>query len=126
MCSCPYQLHTENLCFTLLPWVFDILLGKRNSSIVLCVSPLVSLMIDQRQKYMPRGLSTEFVSHRDSEAQQDSSALDRIEKGFCQLVYISPESLLGDNRWREMLRSDVYQKHLVAFCIDEAHCVKKW
>ena len=34
-----------------------------SGSIVLCVSPQTSLlMMDQRNKYAPKGLSTEFVS----------------------------------------------------------------
>lgn len=43
-----------------------------------------------------------------------------------QLVFISPEALVGNRRWRDMLRSKAYQDNLVAFVIDEAHCVKKW
>ena len=114
--------YGKSLCYTLLPWVFDDLRGEKNTSIVVCVSPLTSLMIDQRKKYTPSGLAAEFVGG----VQEDSGVLDKIEKGCYQLVYISPESLLRENRWREMLRSDVYQKNMVAFCVDEAHCVKKW
>ena len=104
----------------LLPWVFDELLRKENSSIVLCVSPLTSLMIDQREKFTANGLTAEFVGG----VQDDPGVLGEDQEGVLQLVYISPESLLGDNCWREMLRNDVYQTRMVAFCVDEAHCVK--
>ena len=49
-----------------------------------------------------------------------------MREGQAQLVYISPEQLLGNLLWREMLRSEVYQRNLVAFVIDEAHTVSKW
>ena len=38
-------------------------------------------------------------------------------------IRISPESLLTNLEWREMLQSEVYRE---AFVIDEAHCVKQW
>ena len=39
--------YGKTLCYVLLPYVFDHLCGKTRSSIVICVSPLISLMIDQ-------------------------------------------------------------------------------
>ena len=38
----------ESLCYEVLPFIFDDKLGK-NNSVVVVVSPLVSLMIDQVQ-----------------------------------------------------------------------------
>ena len=63
---------------------------------VVCVSPLTALMLDQR------GLATELVG----EAQAD---LQQIEEG---LVYVSPEAFTC--------------LPVVAFVVDGAHCVKKW
>lgn len=55
---------------------------------------------------------------------------DEVETKVCngeyQLVYLSPEALLTNETWRDMLGSDVYQQNLVALVVDEAHCVKKW
>ena len=112
----------KTLRFILLLWVFDRLRGVCTASIVLGVSPLTSLMIEQRQKYHEMGISIEIVS----EAHEDMSVFSRIEMGSYQLVYMSPESLMGRITWREMLPNDVYQGNLVAFVVDEAHCVKKW
>ena len=50
-----------------------IYIGKEGS-IVVCVSPLTSLMIDQKDKFIPRGQSAEFVG----EAQTDHSAISRV------------------------------------------------
>ena len=37
----------KTLCYVLLPYVFDHLRGIARSSIVICVSPLISLMMDE-------------------------------------------------------------------------------
>ena len=54
---------------------------------------------------------------------RDDEAIAEVCTGKNQLVCMSPESLLTDERWRDMLLSPVYQEHLVR---DKAHCVKKW
>ena len=51
---------------------------------------------------------------------------DGVIKGEYQLVYISPELLMVNLKWREMLRSTIYQTKLKAFIVNEAHCVTKW
>ena len=48
-----------------------------------------------------------------------------ICKGHFQIIFMSPEALLTDMRWHDMLLSPVYANHLVGL-VDEAHCVKKW
>ena len=53
--------YGKSLCYALLPYAFDALRCKVDSSTVICVSPLLSLMVDQRDKFSPRGLRTEFV-----------------------------------------------------------------
>ena len=50
-------------------------------------------------------------------------AVGGVCNGNYQLVYMSPESLLTDERWRDMLLS---REHLVGLVVDKAHCVKKW
>jgi len=79
-------------------------------------------MMDQKKKLSLRGISVEFVG----EGQIDEVAVSLVIKGDIQLVFISPESLLTNKTYRRMLRSDAYQKKLVAFAVDEAHCVKLW
>ena len=69
-----------------------------------------------------RGLATTYVSAESS----DNSMKDGVIKGEYQLVYIIPELLMVNLKWREMLRSTVYQSKLRGFIVDEAHCVTKW
>ena len=58
--------------------------------------------------------------------QHDQSVNSEVIKGHYSLVYISPESMLTNLKFREMFRSDAYQENLVCLAIDEAHCVEKW
>ena len=64
----------------------------------------------------------EFVG----EAQEDKKAVEKIINGQVQLVYISPENLLENRRYRNMLRSTVYQEKMIALVVGEALCVKFW
>ena len=79
-------------------------------------------MMDQRKKFSLSGITTEFVG----EDQIDKSVITRVIKGDIQLVYISPESLVCNPVYRNMLLSPTYKEKLVALVIDEAHCVKSW
>ena len=62
-------------------------------------------MMDQRAKFaplgLPLGLSTEFVG----EAQEDPTATRRVLEGKIQLVYISPEAILKNWHYQQMLLS---------------------
>ena len=91
-------------------------------SIAVVVTPLISLMIDQREKFSQKGLRVEFLG----EAQEDDDAITRVLNGDIQLVYISPESLLLNRQYRGMLTTVPYQERLKALVVDEAHCVKLW
>ncbi|XP_065884181.1 ATP-dependent DNA helicase RecQ-like isoform X2 [Dysidea avara] len=94
----------------------------RSGSLAVVVSPLTSLMMDQRQRFAPTGISVEFVG----EAQTDNDACTKVVNGEVQLVYISPESMLNTKRYWHMFQSDSYQNKMIAFVVDEAHCVKMW
>ena len=52
--------------------------------------------------------------------------IERIVSGKTQLVFISPQTIINNQRYREMLLSLVYKEKLVAVAIDEAHLVKEW
>ena len=79
--------YGKTYCFALLPLVYDCLRSgvddsSEQQSIVLCVSPLTALMMEQRQKFSTRGVTAEFVG----ELQQDLSAMKGVETGKFQLV----------------------------------------
>ena len=57
---------------------------------------------------------------------EESTVLENIIEGRYQIVFFTPESLLRNQRWREMLCSDTYINNLVGLAVDEVHCVTKW
>lgn len=77
-------------------------------------------MNDQVAKYSSRSIKCSSLRG------DDHAMMQGILHGEYQLVFLIPESMLRDLIWREMFRSDVYQKNLVALVVDEAHCVEKW
>ena len=111
----------KSLCYCILPLVFDFLRhNARAQCIVVIVSPLIALMQDQVRAMRERGVSAVNAGMADDEL------AEAVCSGDFQLVFLSPESLFTDDRWRDMLQSAVYQKRLVGLVVDEAHCVKKW
>ena len=82
----------KSLCFCILPGVFDELREVADhssmSSIVVVVSPLISLMKDQVRAMTERGMTAVFVG----DCNEDLVA--GVCQGRYQLVYMSPEALL--------------------------------
>ena len=113
----------ESLCYGLLPSIFDTLRNVQKASIAIVVSPLISLMKDQTDAFNQLGVSSVCVSDKTDTSKESKQ---QILRGQHQLVFMSPESLLCDLVWRSMLSTSIYSKNLIAFIIDEAHCVKKW
>ena len=56
----------------------------------------------------------------------EQGSQDLVMCGEAQLLYMSPETLLTDKEWRDILESPIVQDNLVALVVDEAHCIKKW
>lgn len=132
--------YGKSVIYAILPLLFDFMFGKflesymqcvyyvihvnegRTGSIVVVITPLIALMVDQKKNFSPTGVTVEFVG----KAQDDNAAVKRVLKGEVQLVYISPENILKNHRFRDMLLKTNYQQRLVAVVVDEAHCVQMW
>ena len=110
----------KSCCYGCLPLAFNSL-RKSSSSVVIVISPLKALMLDQTQIFNAKGI--EAINARD---ELDEKSMDSVKSGKYALVFISPEAIIGGCMWREMLRSQIYQENLVAVVVDEAHCVEKW
>ena len=113
----------KSVCYGCLPFVFDYL--RRNDtktkSIVVVISPLRALMLDQVRSFSAKGVDSVYVSDGDA-----GDIYEAVTKGSISLIFLSPESLIGCCKWREIFRSSVYEMNLVGLIVDEAHCIDKW
>lgn len=88
-------------------------------STVLVIAPLLTIMSEQSEKLQKLGFKATYIGKNVSEN-------EAIEQGKYDFVFGSPEVLVGDTKWREILKSDVYQKHMALIVVDEAHTVVQW
>ena len=56
----------------------------------------------------------------------DEVVKQEVYDGKYQIVYFTPEMLLGSKKWRRVFLTTVYTSRLRAFVVDEAHTVIKW
>lgn len=54
---------------------------------------------------------------------KDSAENEKIEQGSYDFIFGSPEMFVGNQKWRELLLSSVYQNKLKLIVVDEAHTV---
>ena len=115
----------KSVVLGVLPTAFDKLLERPGRSIAMVVTPLAALMKEFRDKFVPRGVSAEFLG----EMQEDPAAITRVVEGKHQLVFCSPENLLENPLLSDMLTISIYQECIecmIALVVDEAHCIDKW
>jgi len=102
----------KSVCFQIPAMVLD--------GFTVVVSPLISLMQDQVQAAVARGMPAALLnSTLDRRAQQ--SVLAEVRDGAVKLLYVSPERL---PRLTGQLRELGMRPGLLA--IDEAHCIAEW
>ena len=93
----------------------------KKNPVIIIISPLLALMQDQAKKLSSLGFKAAFVG-----PEQDPKILEDIERGNFTFVYLSPESALTTERWRNTLESEIYQESLIGVAVDEVHCVTEW
>ena len=121
-----FSAHTgygKSLNFQAIPIISDVLNDQVvGSSVVLVISPLISLMKDQVRNCNERlGISAGAIY-----SMQDEQVLQSIEDGCYSLVYTSPEALLATKRWRSFVTSSSLRDRCAAVVIDEGHCLVHW
>jgi len=81
--------------------------------VIIIIGPLLALMHDQLSS--PKA---PFVRTK-----QHPKILQEIERGNFAFVYLTPESALTTERWRNTLESEIYQESLIGVAVLEVHCV---
>jgi ATP-dependent DNA helicase RecQ len=88
------------------------------------VSPLIALMQDQVEALVQLGVAAAAL-HSGLEASAAAAVWRQLQSGDLQLLYVSPERLLGGDLL-ERLAALPGPQPLALFAIDEAHCVSQW
>ncbi len=83
------------------------------------ISPLIALMQDQVGALMQLGVRA-VALHSGQDQQSSSRALQALHARQLDLLYVSPERLLGG------LLDRLSELDIALFAIDEAHCVSQW
>lgn len=121
--------YGKSLCYQALPFLLDYKRGlsqSQESSLVIVVSPLIALMIDQTTSLRSRQVKCSIIA---SSVPKDSISKNLMATDSSlltdSLLFCTPESLI-QSKWRHSIdRSEVSQR-VMAFVVDEAHCVSKW
>lgn len=98
-----------------------------SKGITIVVSPLLSLIQDQIQNLLNKGIIALTISSSLSDAERSFafSELSR-EKPICKLFYITPEMIVRSRQFQEALDGLMSRRMIARFVIDEAHCLSAW
>lgn len=90
------------------------------SGITVVISPLISLMQDQVQQLVKRGIPATFLASSLSKPEL-LTRMSQVQTGAYKLLYISPERLA-----QPAIQSVLKTCSIGLIVIDEAHCVSEW
>lgn len=93
-------------------------LTKQGTCIV--ISPLISLMKDQVDTLVKKGISATFINS-DLEPEEKSRRIRMLAKGSYKMIYMAPETLDRDEIIEALSQADISM-----LAVDEAHCISMW
>ncbi|MFA7504202.1 MAG: RecQ family ATP-dependent DNA helicase [Burkholderiaceae bacterium] len=93
----------------------------RSGKLTVIVSPLQSLMKDQVDNLVARGVQCVVTINGLLTSPERNAALDRIRLGDAGIVLVSPEQF-RNRRFVEAIRN----RQIATWVFDEAHCLSKW
>ena len=113
--------YGKSLCYQLLPFLLS---SSSGISLVLVISPLVSLMIDQVRVLRGKGVNAAILSNAAGKVEKSLIATEE-DLSASRFLFCAPEAILC-SAWRETIQRKDLSERIVAVAVDEAHCVSKW
>lgn len=95
--------------------------GRNIHGLTVVISPLQSLMKDQVDNLVDRGVNDAVTINGLLDPIERAAAIEQVSNGTANLLYIAPEMLRSKTIERLLLNRNV-----VRFVIDEAHCFSAW
>ncbi|OZJ04060.1 hypothetical protein BZG36_04653 [Bifiguratus adelaidae] len=113
----------KSLCYQLPAIIFR----GATRGVTVVVSPLLSLMQDQVEHLLEKGIPATCLNGTLTAAKRNW-AFQELEKDppSVRLLYVTPEMLTKSNQAQNAISRLYSRKQLARFVIDEAHCVSQW
>jgi ATP-dependent DNA helicase RecQ len=106
--------YGKSMCYILPPLV--------TKKIIFIISPLISLMDEQKDKLLEIGIPCSALHGNNSNKNEE---IQRIMNDEIKIVYMSPEYLIkGDGL--ELARTLISDNKLGFLAVDESHCISIW
>ena len=132
--------YGKSIIYHLLPRLLG---DRKNTPVVLVISPLNIIQRDQRLTLTKHNISCcslDICANVDADgffgdtdesttvpkySCQSDANFEQVKQGKYSIILCHPEAILNTRRGKELLKSDL-QDHVVAVVIDECHIIKKW
>ena len=96
--------------------------GKwKGKKFVVVVSPLLAIIETQTIELNKRGMTALNLTK-----EMDEGAELQLKNGDFDILFGSPESFVGTDKWTAIFKSDTFRSKSIALIADEAHCIPKW
>ncbi|TFY59961.1 hypothetical protein EVJ58_g5446 [Rhodofomes roseus] len=103
--------------------MLPLLLPENREKTIIVISPLKSLENDQAKRFDDMGLQAVVVN---GDTRSKKRVLADIAARKYRVVFMSPEMATENHECVETLRTMGLRRDILAFIIDEAHCISQW